>query len=115
MNNVSIANNINETKSQTHCDAYDWITFLYFPCRERIEKKRDEVNINKCLYEIRPFERTYDPLVSKDDFVWVHYLYKAYAILKSAFNHFKRDLFELKIPLFNFMNKFFIGLGCPSL
>ena len=31
--------------------------------RERIEKKRYEIVISKCMYEIRPFERTYDPKV----------------------------------------------------
>jgi hypothetical protein len=31
--------------------------------RERIEKKGYEITIQKCMYEIRPYERTYDPTV----------------------------------------------------
>ena len=31
--------------------------------RERIDKKGYEIAIQKCMYEIRPFERTYDPTV----------------------------------------------------
>ena len=28
--------------------------------RERIDKKKYEIGISKCMYEIRPFERHYD-------------------------------------------------------
>ena len=32
--------------------------------RERIEKKKYEIIISKCMYEIRPFEGCYNPVVS---------------------------------------------------
>ena len=31
--------------------------------RERIDRKGYDITIQKCMYEIRPFERTYDPTV----------------------------------------------------
>ena len=32
--------------------------------RERIEKKRYEIVISKCMYEIKPFDQTFNPIVS---------------------------------------------------
>ena len=32
--------------------------------RERLEKKKYEIIISKCMYEIRPFERCFDAVVS---------------------------------------------------
>ena len=31
--------------------------------RERLEKKKFEIIITKCMYEIRPFEKCYDPMI----------------------------------------------------
>ena len=31
--------------------------------RERLEKKKFEIIITKCMYEIRPFEKYYDPMI----------------------------------------------------
>ncbi len=36
--------------------------------RERINKKRFEIVISKCMYEIKPFPEKYEPEVSPDNF-----------------------------------------------